>query len=102
MRGAVVTPEPGARSKQRQELIEELRHTLVRVLHLRCDPDEIDPDAPLFGTGLGLDSIDALELVVAVKKRFDLPVDDVDEGLRPLRSLNHLVDLVLEKRGGEA
>ena len=88
-----------AHLEHRQRLLDELRQTMVRVLHLRCAPDEIDPDAPLFGTGLGLDSIDALELVVAVKRRFEVPLDEAGGALRPVRSTNHLVDLILEKRG---
>ena len=56
--------------KRRTEVLDALARTLVEALDLRVEPDEIDPDAPLFGSGLRLDSIDALELVVAVETAF--------------------------------
>ena len=52
-------------------LISELQHLIVESLALEdVQPEDIDPDEPLFGEGLGLDSIDALELGLALKKRF--------------------------------
>ena len=53
---------------------------IVQALNLEIRPDEIDPDAPLFGDGLGLDSIDMLEIALAVSKKygFKLRSDDAD------------------------
>ena len=58
----------------------ELAALIVQSLNLEIRPDEIDPDAPLFGDGLGLDSIDMLEIALAVSKKygFKLRSDDAD------------------------
>jgi acyl carrier protein len=58
------------------ELIDELRELIVTTLDLEeVAPDDIDPEAPLFGEGLGLDSIDALELGVAIQKRYRIQME---------------------------
>ena len=58
----------------------ELAALIVQALNLEIRPDEIDPEAPLFGEGLGLDSIDMLEIALAVSKTygFKLRSDDAD------------------------
>ena len=58
----------------------ELAELIVQALNLEIRPDEIDPEAPLFGEGLGLDSIDLLEIALAVSKKygFKLRSDDAD------------------------
>jgi acyl carrier protein len=58
----------------------ELAALIVQALNLEIRPDEIDPEAPLFGEGLGLDSIDMLEIALAVSKKygFKLRSDDAD------------------------
>ena len=59
-----------------QELERELKQLLIEVLNLEdLSVEEIDSEAPLFGDGLGLDSIDALELGVAIRKRYDVQID---------------------------
>ncbi len=91
--------QPGLQSylATRAAVLDRLRQTLVEALDLRIEPDEIDPDAALFGTGLRLDSIDALELVVAVEAEFG--VELTDEGTASptvVRTLNTLADRILE------
>jgi acyl carrier protein len=58
----------------------ELAALIVQALNLEISPDEIDPGAPLFGEGLGLDSIDMLEIALAISKKygFKLRSDDAD------------------------
>jgi acyl carrier protein len=57
-------------------LIQELKQLIIASLDLEdITPDEIDAKAPLFGEGLGLDSIDALELGVAIQKRYQIKLD---------------------------
>lgn len=69
---------------------------LVETLHLEISPDAIDPTAPLFGEGLGLDSIDALELAMAISQEygFKLRSDDPDNAriFSSLRALSHYIE----------
>lgn len=62
------------------ELLDELKHLLIDGLHLEdVTPDDIDPEAALFGEGLGLDSIDALEIAVILDKQYGVRVASDDE-----------------------
>lgn len=62
------------------DLVEELKILLIDTLDLEeINPGDIAADAPLFNEGLGLDSIDALELGVAIQKRYDLKIDGTAE-----------------------
>jgi acyl carrier protein len=66
-----------------QELEQELKRLLIEVLNLEdVSVDDIDSEAPLFGDGLGLDSIDALELGVAIRKKYDVLMDADSETTR--------------------
>ena len=79
----------------------ELAAMLVEVLHLEMAASDIDPEAPLYGDqGLGLDSIDILEIAVAISKKygFKLRSDDPDND-RIFASLRALASHIAEKRG---
>jgi acyl carrier protein len=79
----------------------ELAAMLVEVLHLELAASDIDPQAPLYGDqGLGLDSIDILEIAVAISKKygFKLRSDDPDND-RIFASLRALASHIAEKRG---
>jgi acyl carrier protein len=79
----------------------ELADLLVEVLHLEVAASDIDPEAPLYGDqGLGLDSIDILEIAVAISKKygFKLRSDDPDND-RIFASLRALASHIAEKRG---
>jgi len=66
-----------------QELERELKQLLIEVLNLEdISAEQIDSNAPLFGAGLGLDSIDALELGVAIRKKYDVQMDADSETTR--------------------
>jgi acyl carrier protein len=69
----------------------ELAELLVESLNLEVEPGSIDPEASLFNTGLGLDSIDALELALAISKRYGFQLrSDNDENRRIFASLRAL------------
>lgn len=85
----------------REEALASVRRLLIESLDLRRQPDEIDPDTALFGTGLGLDSVDAVEIVIALETDLGVKLGDEKLRRRALRSVNALVDVVLAARRGE-
>jgi acyl carrier protein len=72
----------------------EIRQAIVRSLRLPISPDDIDDAAPLFGEGLGLDSIDALELVLELERSFGVAVTDEHTGQQVLRSVDSIAAFV--------
>lgn len=91
------TPDPELTRAfdERERILDRMRSILINDLHVRRDPDEIDPDTPLFGTGLGLDSVDAVELLVSLEAAFGLKLGDGGVDRRVMRTVNTLVELVL-------
>lgn len=87
---------------RREEILAQLREILIEKLNVRRVPEEIDPDTPLFGTGLRLDSVDAVELWVNVRQRFNLKVPEDERRLTALRTLNALASLILEEEATHA
>ncbi len=85
-------------ASRREELLGKLRTLLIDRLQLRREVDELDPDAPLFGSGFGFDSLDAVELVVCLESDFGLRVTDSAVLRQSFRSLNTMIDLL--ERGG--
>jgi len=82
-----------------QELKEQIKEIIVRDLKLQgIEPAEIDDNAPLFEEGLGLDSLDAVELVVLVQKHFDVQIEDMDEGQAAFKSINTLAEFIEARR----
>jgi acyl carrier protein len=86
--------------EHRASLLARVRRVLIEQLHVQRTPEEIDPDAPLFGTGLGLDSVDAVEFVVSLETEFNFRLDDGAVARASMRTVNGLVDLVIRKQGG--
>lgn len=78
------------------DLKARVRQMLVENLMLQVKPEEISDDLPLFGEGLGLDSVDALQLVVALDKNFGLKIQDPEMAKGVLRNINSIV-AALEK-----
>jgi acyl carrier protein len=76
----------------------EVKELLARGLKLDLAPTDIPDDSPIFGEGLGLDSIDALELVVLVEERFRVSIPDEDVGRRAFASVNALVEFIQNER----
>lgn len=83
------------------ELRQELKAFIIETMNLEdVTPADIGDDTPLFADdGLGLDSIDALELVLALKKKYGIVIEANDEGSRQhLRSVSTLADLVANNK----
>jgi acyl carrier protein len=77
----------------------ELKTRIIESLKLQdVTPEQIVDDAPLFGEGLGLDSIDALELVVMLEKHYGIVIKDIEEGRPAFRSVRALADFVNARR----
>jgi len=83
-----------------EDLKQELKRLIVQSIELDdVDPNEIDSDAPLFGAGLGLDSIDALELGVALKKKYNVKFSaEVGENKKHFASVSALANYIAANR----
>jgi acyl carrier protein len=81
---------------ERAALRQRLKETLVEELDLEgVEPSSIADDAPLFGAGLGLDSLDALQLAMAVEEHFGVQVPDGEGGRAAFASVSALSDYIL-------
>jgi acyl carrier protein len=77
----------------------ELKTKIIESLKLQdVSPEQIGDDEPLFGTGLGLDSIDALELVVMLEKEYGIVIKDIEEGRPAFKSVSTLAAFINTKR----
>jgi len=77
----------------------EIATLLVRALNLEALPEDIDPEAPLYGEGLGLDSIDILEVALIVSKQYGIQLRaDAAENQQTFRSLRHLTEYIAAHR----
>ena len=82
-----------------QALRTELKALIVRELNLEGrDPSSIVDDAPLFGEGLGLDSLDALQLAMAVEERYGVRIPEGADGRVAFASVNALADWIASHR----
>lgn len=82
-----------------ESLINELKVRIIETLRLEdTTPEQIDDDAPLFGTGLGLDSIDALELVAMLENSYGIVIKDLEEGRPAFQSIRVLATFIRTKR----
>lgn len=80
-------------------LLDELAGLIVSALNLEVKPNEIGPDDPLYGEGLGLDSIDILEVALAVSKRFGVQLRaDNENNVAIFRSLRSLAEFIAANR----
>jgi acyl carrier protein len=85
--------------ERRERALAEVRKLLASILDHQGDPRDIDPDAGLFGTGLGLDSLDAVEILVGLDVDLGIKVQGDDPSQLGLRSVNAVVDVVMRARG---
>ena len=82
-----------------ENLILKLKEEIIEVLNLEdVKPEDIDENAPLFGEGLGLDSIDALELIVLMEKNYGIKLQDPAQGKEIFKSVKVLADYIEANR----
>jgi acyl carrier protein len=82
----------------RETLAGEVKSAIVRCLRMPIKPEEITDDMPLFDEGLGLDSIDALEIVLELQRTFGVEISDEQVGKRVLRSVSTIVGFIETSR----
>ena len=87
---------------RRRQTLDRVRRLLIEKLKVDREPDEIEPDVPLFGTGLHLDSVDAVELLVVLESELGVTIPDESAAPARLRTVNTLVDLVLAHQPEQA
>ncbi|CAN5819916.1 phosphopantetheine-binding protein [soil metagenome] len=81
------------------ELKQQLKKQIVEFLNLlSVNPDDIKDDEPLFGEGLGLDSIDSIELIVLLNREYGIVIEDPKEGRKILVNVNTMADYIEKHR----
>ena len=80
------------------DLAPRVKELIVRRLKLEIDPATIQDDAPLFGEGLGLDSIDVLELVLEIERSFGVTIGDEQTGMKVLGSVDTIANFIVSER----
>jgi acyl carrier protein len=84
-----------------EELIAKLKNEIIEVLNLtEMTPASIDENEPLFIEGLGLDSIDALELIVLLERNYGLKLSTAEEGKTVLRSVRSMAEFIRKNNKG--
>lgn len=82
-----------------EDLIKKLKEQIIEVLNLEdLDIEDIETEAPLFNEGLGLDSIDALELIVLMEKEYGIKIDDPKKGKEIFYSVKTMADYITENQ----
>jgi len=81
------------------ELIEKLKKEIIEVLNLEdIEPEDIDPEEQLFNEGLGLDSIDALELIVLLERNYGIKIEDPKDGRKIFYSVKTMAEYILANK----
>jgi acyl carrier protein len=82
-----------------EELIEKLKVQIIEQLNLEdMEPQDIDPDESLFGEGLGLDSIDALELIVLLEKEYGIKIQNPKDGQKIFFSIRTMAEFIQDNQ----
>jgi acyl carrier protein len=85
-----------------EELMMDVKKLIIERLKLEeIAVEDIDTDAPLFGEGLGLDSIDALELVIGLEKEYGVSIPDAEVGREVFQSVRTIAQYIVDNQGKE-
>lgn len=85
--------------ERRERTLAQVRELLAKIVNYNGDPADIDPDAGLFGNGLGLDSLDSMEVLIALETDLGVKLEGDDLIRMGLRNVNGVVDAVMRLRG---
>lgn len=88
-----------AKIEERAEVLRVIKDDLITRLNLPYEPEDLHEDISLLGSGLGLDSLDALEVILGIEHSFGVKVEE--DNIAILRSINSIADFVLEQRAGK-
>ena len=92
-------PYMNTENMERQELKLQLKQQIIKFLNLvSVTPEEIQDDEPLFGSGLGLDSIDSIELIVLLGREYGITIQDPKEGRKILVDINTMAEYIEKHR----
>ncbi len=81
------------------DLVNKLKIQIISRMNLQdVKPEDIIDDAPLFGEGLGLDSIDALEIIVLLQQEYNIKIASAEEGKKVLRSVKSIAEYIQQKQ----
>jgi acyl carrier protein len=80
------------------ELKQQVKQQIVQFLNMSVKPEDIKDDEPLFGEGLGLDSIDSIELIVMLGREYGINIQDPKEGRKVLADINTMVAYIEQHR----
>ena len=81
------------------DLLNKLKVQIINRMNLQdVKPEDINDDAPLFGEGLGLDSIDALEIIVLLQQEYNIKIASAEEGKKVLRSVKTIAEYIQQKQ----
>jgi acyl carrier protein len=84
---------------EKEQLKQQLKKQIVEFLNLTTvKPADIRDDEPLFGDGLGLDSIDSIELIVLLSREYGINIQDPKEGRKVLVDINTMADYIEQNR----
>ena len=84
---------------EKEQLKQQLKQQIVQFLNLTSvNPEDIKDDEPLFGEGLGLDSIDSIELIVLLSREYGITIQDPKEGRKILVDINTMADYIAEHK----
>ena len=84
---------------EKEQLKQQVKEQIIKFLNLNnLKPEDINDEEPLFGGGLGLDSIDSIELIVMLSREYGINTQDPKEGRKVLTTVNTMVDYIEQHR----
>lgn len=88
---------------EKAQLMEDLKKQIIAQLNLKdLTPEMIDNEQPLFVEGLGLDSIDALELIVLMQQEYKIKLSNAEDGPKVFKSVSTMADYIIEHQAEKA
>ncbi|MBS1747003.1 MAG: acyl carrier protein [Bacteroidetes bacterium] len=81
---------------EKEKLLQDLKKKIIEKFNLKQQPADIGDDEPLFVEGVGLDSIDALELIVLLQQDYKIKLDNAEDGPKVFKSVSTMADYIIQ------